>query len=102
MPNIALMGPKFMVSPLSIAEVDVYPCDSTLQSRETLAKISSREEHAIVFMIERYSTELKEDIEAIEEKGINVLLLPDHRGSIGLFREMLHGLIRKATGASQI
>lgn len=100
--KIALLGPKFMVSPLSAAGVEVFPCDSTLQSRETLADLSARGEHAVAFMIERYSLELKEEIEAAEEKGLNILLLPDHRGSIGLYREMLEGLMKKATGAAQL
>lgn len=102
MSKLALLGPKFIVGPLSAAGVEVFPCDSTRQSRETLAKLTAQQEHAIIFMIERYARELVEDIETAEEKGLNVLLLPDHRGSIGLFKEMLENLIKKATGASNL
>ncbi len=102
MSKIAFLGPKFMVAPLSAAGVEVFPCDSTLQSRETLAELIKKGEHAVAFMIERYSLELKEEIEAAEEKGLNILLLPDHRGSMGFYREMLEGLIKKATGAAQL
>lgn len=102
MSKLALIGPKFMVAPLSAAGVEAFPCDSTLQSRETLARLTGEGKHAVVFMIERYATDLKPEIEAAEEKGMNVLLLPDHRGSIGLASEMLYGLIKKATGASPV
>lgn len=99
MSKIALLGPKFMFSALAAAGVDVFSCDSTLQSRQRLAELADRGEHEIIFMDERYSSELRAEIEAAEEKGLNIVLLPDHRGSTGLFREMLHELIRKATGA---
>jgi hypothetical protein len=56
--------------------------------------------HAIVFLNERYAGELQAEIDDAEDKGLNVLLLPDHRGSTGLYREMLQALIRKATGAN--
>lgn len=102
MSKMALLGPKFIVSPLSASGIEVFPCDSTLQSRQKLAELAEQQEHGIVFMIERYATELKSEIEEAEEKGLNILLLPDHRGSIGLFQEMLHNLIKKATGAAQI
>lgn len=99
MSKIALLGPKSLYSALAAAGVDVFPCDSTLQSQRRLAELSAQGEHAILFMAERYSSELTTEIEAAEAKGLNIVLLPDHRGSTGLFKEMLDGLIRRATGA---
>ena len=99
MSKIAMLGPKFIYSALAAAGVDVFPCDSTLQSQQRLSELAERGDHEIVFMAERYSSELTTEIEAAEAKGLNIVLLPDHRGSTGLFREKLHGLIRRATGA---
>ena len=93
MSRIALLGPKLMTGPLAGAGIDVFPCDSTMQSRHTLADLSSRGEHGIIFMIERYARELAADIAAAEEKGSNIMLLPDHRGSIGLHQEALKRII---------
>lgn len=102
MSKIALLGPRLMVHPFRATGIEVFACDSSRQSRKTLAELTGRGEHVIIFMIERYAGELVEDIAAAEEKGLNILLLPDHRGSIGLYKEMLDGLIKKAAGAVKV
>lgn len=102
MSKIALLGPKYLINPLSAAGIDVMACDSGKLGSEILRKLVSQGEHAIIFIAERLAVELKEDIETAEKKDMNIVLLPDHRGSIGLFQETLESLIRKATGALKV
>jgi len=97
--KIALVGPKYLVNPLSACGIDVAACETEKHGSEILKDLVLRGEHRIIFIIERLAVELKEEIEAAEKKDINIVLVPDHRGSVGLFREILEGLIKKATGA---
>jgi len=98
--KIAFIGPTQMVSPLWTSGVDVYGCDSPLEADNALSKIYSSKEYGLIFITEKLGLEIKEKISGIENK-INVVLLPDHNGSIGFFKERLQNLIKQATGAMQ-
>jgi vacuolar-type H+-ATPase subunit F/Vma7 len=100
MSKLALIGPRALVRPLAAAGVDVFPADSTPEGQQALATISAQGEHEIVLLTERYAPDLQAEIAAAEAGGLNILLLPDHRGSTGLYREQLDQLVRKATGAA--
>ncbi|MFA5113850.1 MAG: V-type ATP synthase subunit F [Candidatus Margulisiibacteriota bacterium] len=100
MSRIALLGPKALVDPLAAAGIDVFPCDSTPESQRTLAALGAGGRHEIVLLTERYAADLSPEIAAGEQQGLNILLIPDHRGSTGLYREQLDQLVRKATGAA--
>jgi vacuolar-type H+-ATPase subunit F/Vma7 len=100
MSKIAFIGPKYLAAPLSAAGIDTFSCDSAQQGHNIFTTILGQKEHAIVFITERTALELKENIGEAEKQGINVVLLPDHRGTTGAAREELQNLIRRATGAA--
>ncbi|MFH1387633.1 MAG: V-type ATP synthase subunit F [bacterium] len=100
MSNIALIGPKYLIAPLSSSGIDTFYCDSSPQGEDIFNNIIVKGNHTIVFITEQTAMEITPSIKAAEDQGINVVLLPDHRGGIGLFNEDLDRLISKATGAS--
>ena len=102
MSKIAFLGPNHLVAPLSATGIDVAACETGKHGCEMLKKLTIQGEHSIIFITERLGAAIREEIESAEKKDINIVLLPDHRGSIGLFREMFIGLIRKATGALKL
>jgi len=102
MSKIALLGPKYLVAPLAAAGIDVAACESESHGCKMLGEFLSGGEHAIIFITESLAVEMQKEIEAAEKEGANIVSLPDHRGSIGFFKERLENLIKKATGAAQI
>ncbi|MBU0630109.1 MAG: hypothetical protein KKC80_04225 [Candidatus Margulisbacteria bacterium] len=93
MSKIAFLGPKEIVTPLAASGIDIFPCDSVSHSCQNLSALLHKKEHSIIFVTERLAAEIPETIKEAEKKEINVVLLPDHRGSIGLFKELAEGLL---------
>jgi vacuolar-type H+-ATPase subunit F/Vma7 len=91
MPKIALIGPRPLVAPLAAAGIDVFT---------DFKAIADSGDYPLIFVTEREAAELKEEIATAEERGSNVVLLPDGRGSTGAVREELDRLIKQATGAT--
>ena len=98
MSDILLMGPKKLVDPLSFCGIDIEACDSGVAGCEMIRNAA----HPIVFVTERLAKEMVEELTAAEKRGQNIVLLPDHRGTTGFYKEKLEELIKKATGASKI
>jgi len=93
MSKIALLGPRALVEPLSACGIDTLPCDSRLSGCSHLKELIDQGRHEVLLVTERLAQELPEELLAAEKKNINVLLLPDHLGSVGLYQEKLKGLI---------
>ena len=98
MSDILLVGPKKMVEPLAACGIDVLACDSRRQGCEIIGQTV----HPIVFITERLAFELQAEITSAEEKGDNIVVLPDHRGTTGYYQDLLGQLIKRATGAAKI
>lgn len=98
--ELALIGPKALVSPLGLAGIDVFGCESAAGSCQALAQATSSGKYGIIFITENLAEEIKEEVAAAEKAGANLVFLPDHQGSSGFFKEFLHNLLKKATGAA--
>ncbi|MGB9612768.1 MAG: V-type ATP synthase subunit F [Candidatus Margulisiibacteriota bacterium] len=102
MSKIAFLGPKALVLPLGASGLETFACETTAQAKKTFSTLVEKEDFAIIFITERLAAEMLEEIELAEEKDINIMVLPDHRGSTGLFKERIEKLIKKATGALRV
>ena len=101
MSNIAFIGPCQMVSPLKLSGIDVFGCETTSNLSELLGTLYSSKKYEVIFITERMAIECQDKIKELENK-INIVLLPDHKGSTGFFKEKLNNLIKQATGAVNI
>lgn len=93
MSKIALLGPAYLTEPLKACGIDAVACDSGPAGCAHLKSILEKREHAVVFITERLARDFSEEILAAEEKDLNIVLLPDHHGSLGMYKEKLKGLI---------
>jgi vacuolar-type H+-ATPase subunit F/Vma7 len=93
MSKIALLGPSSLTEPLKACGIEAFACDSGPAGSSHLKALFEKREHAVVFITERLAREFPEEIAAAEEKELNVVLLPDHHGSLGMYKEKLKGLI---------
>lgn len=98
MSNIALIGPSYMVNPLKAAGIEVFGADTVTAARQGIEKVLSSENYRIVFISEGLALECSDCVSRLKEK-LNLVLLPDLKGSVGLFKEKIEKLIRTATGA---
>jgi vacuolar-type H+-ATPase subunit F/Vma7 len=94
-----LIGPEALVRPLGLAGIDVFGCDSAESSCQALSKAAASGKYGMIFITENLAEEIKGEVAAAESAGANLVFLPDHRGSSGFFKEFLHDLLKKATGA---
>ena len=101
MSKITLIGQDYLVAPLAATGIDVFACASARQGCERLTQVIKNKDHSIIFITESIAQDFMPEIEAAEKEEVNIVLLPDHKGSLGLFRERLRGLINKAAGAAK-
>lgn len=101
--RVKFIAPKYLIAPLAILGIDTYPADSEAEARTALEKVTEKKEPALIFLSERLAVDLQPDIEKINQKpDINVVLIPDNRGSTGLAASQIHRLVRNSIGAEVI
>jgi vacuolar-type H+-ATPase subunit F/Vma7 len=101
--KIKMIGPKYLVSPLALLGIEVYPADSEAQAKKALASLGSANEAALIFISERIAVDLQAEIGALNKNPeINVVLIPDNRGGVGLASGKINNLIRNSIGAEII
>lgn len=98
--KIALIGHPFMVKALRNTGIDVFGCDNECNLEKILDNIVYSKEYAVAFITEKLAATCLEKISLLESK-LNIVLIPDHLGSTGLFKEKLDNLIKLATGTSK-
>ena len=101
--KIKFIGPKYLMDPLTILGIEVYPADSGSEARSALAAAAGNGQPALIFITENISTDLGREIDSLnQDTNINVVLIPDNQGSIGLSRTMVNDLIKNSIGAEII
>ena len=98
MSNIALIGPGYLVGPLKAGGIEVFGADTVSAAEQAIEKVLDSEKYLVVFITEGLALACAQCVAKLKEK-LNLVLLPDSRGSVGLFKEKLEKLIREATGA---
>jgi vacuolar-type H+-ATPase subunit F/Vma7 len=104
MHKIKIIGPKYMVSPLAILGIEACPAENRSEAQAALEAASGRKaDPALIFITERLAHELQEEIKMINLRPeMNVVLIPDNQGSIGLANSQIHDLVRNSIGAEVI
>lgn len=101
--KIKFIGPKYLMGPLTILGIEAYPADSEGEAKSALDAAVRKKEPALIFITERISVNLGREIDVLnEDPNINVVLIPDNQGSIGLSRTKINDLIRNSIGAEII
>lgn len=101
--KIKIIAPKYLIAPLAILGLDTYPAESEAESRSALEKATGKKEPTLIFITERLAVNLQSEIARLNQKpDINIVLIPDNRGSTGLAASQIHTLVRNAIGAEVI
>ena len=103
MHKLKIIGPKDLVSALAILGIETYPVENEGEAKLALEKASGQKDSALIFITERLAVDLEAEIDKLNKNpNINVVLIPDNRGSTGLAASRIHGLIKNSIGAEVI
>ena len=103
MHKIKFIAPKYLISPLALLGIETYPSENETEAKAQLETIAEKKEPALIFITERLATYLKEEIDKLNRKAdINVVLIPDNRGSSGVAADEINKLVKNSIGAEVI
>jgi vacuolar-type H+-ATPase subunit F/Vma7 len=103
MHKIKIIAPKYLIEPLAILGIEIYPADSESEAKLSLERATEKKEPALIFFSERLAVDLGFEIEKLNKNpDINVVLIPDNRGSVGFAASQLQALVRNSIGAEVI
>jgi V/A-type H+-transporting ATPase subunit F len=103
MHKIKMIAPKYLIQPLALLGIELFPAESEAEARAALESACAKNEPALIFITERLAVDLQDEIGRLNRKPeLNLVLIPDNRGSIGLAAEQIHNLVRNSIGAEVI
>ena len=103
MAKIKFIGPKYLVAPLAILGIAIFPADNEAEAQIALATATKKKEPGIIFITEHLAVDLGEQIDKLNQRpDLNIVLIPDSRGSTGLASNKIDILIKRAIGADVI
>ncbi|MDR0905349.1 MAG: V-type ATP synthase subunit F [Oscillospiraceae bacterium] len=99
--KIAVMGGADTVLGFKALGLDTYPVSSDDEARRVFKRLTEPDEkYAIIYMEERLSQTLAEEISEYNDKPVPaVILIPGRDGSMGLGLTALHNAVMRAVGA---
>jgi len=101
--KIKIIAQKYLIGLLKIIGLETYPADSEAEAKKALELATAKKEPALIFISERLAVDLQEEIRLLNKKAeINIVAIPDNRGSIGLEAGRIQNLIKNSIGAEVI
>ena len=103
MHKIKIIAPKHLIAPLAILGIETFPAESESEASAALEKATSKKEPALIFIAERLAAEVQETIDKLNQRpDMNIVAIPDNRGSTGHAASQIHNLVRNSIGAEVI
>ena len=101
--KIKIIAPKYLIGPLALMGLELYPADSENEARSALYSAAQKKEPGLIFISERLAADLQADISKINQTAeINVVMIPDNQGSTGLAETEINNLVKNSIGAEVI
>jgi len=103
MQKIKIIAPEYLIKPLSILGIELYPAEDEKAGKSALAAATQNHEAVLIFITERLATGLMPEINQLNlHPSINIVPIPDNQGSIGLASSRINSLIRNSIGAEVV
>jgi V/A-type H+-transporting ATPase subunit F len=97
--NIAIIGDEDSISCFYAVGVDVYPAERPDEVKAVFQKVS-KQAYAIIFVTEQSARHIEAELQEIAWQPIpSVVLIPNHRGSLGLGQRVIRDVVKRAVGA---
>jgi V/A-type H+-transporting ATPase subunit F len=100
MNKIIFIGQKYLIAPLELLGIETLPAENGTEALSALNTAIAKSTSALIFMTETVGLDLEKEIETFNRRPeINIVLIPDNRGSLGLGRVKINKLITNSIGA---
>ena len=98
--KIKIIAPEYLIAPLKLLGIETYPAEDESSARTALENATSTREPSLIFIIERLAADLAFEINNLNQQpDMNVVLIPDNRGSTGLSMSQIDNLVKNSIGA---
>ncbi|MBN2058595.1 MAG: hypothetical protein JW782_07350 [Candidatus Saganbacteria bacterium] len=103
MHKIKMIAPKYLVAPLAILGIETYPANSEAEARTALERAGENKEPALILITEQLAVDLQAEISLLNRRPeLNIVMIPDNQGSIGLAFDQINELVKNSIGAEVI
>ena len=96
--KIAIVGDKDSILPFKILVFDVYPCHEAQSARKTIDELAG-DQFGIIYVTEAIASQIPETIRRYDaEISPAIILIPNHKGSLGIGKSRIQENVEKAVG----
>lgn len=96
--KIGVVGEKDVVTPFQIIGFDAYPVADATEARQTIDKMAG-ESYGVIYLTESVAKEIPDTIERYDTMVTPaVILIPSHKGSLGIGKKRINDNVEKAIG----
>ena len=98
MNKLAFIGPKVLAKMLKLQGIDTFAAERETEALSALQIIFKSKVYRVVFITEALAEEVKDLDAYLTNPQINVMIIPDNRGTTGVMQEKINQLIKEAIG----
>lgn len=96
--KIAVVGDKDSILPFKILGFNVFPCHEVQTARKMIDELAE-DEVGIIYVTEAIASQIPETIRRYDaEISPAIILIPNHKGSLGIGKSRIQENVEKAVG----
>lgn len=96
--KIGVVGEKDVVIPFQIIGFDAYPVNDSTEARQTIDKLA-QEKYGVIYLTETIAKEIPDTIARYDTQVVPaIILIPSHKGSLGIGKQRVNENVEKAVG----
>ncbi|MFC5631509.1 MULTISPECIES: V-type ATP synthase subunit F [Streptococcus] len=96
--KIAVVGDKDSILPFKMIGFDIFDAKTSRVARQTIDQLA-QDNYGIIYVTESLAQEIPETLERYRSQAVPaVILIPDHKGSLGLGMQNIQDNVEKAIG----
>lgn len=96
--KIGVVGEKDVVIPFQIIGFDAYPVNDSAEARQTIDRLA-QEKYGVIYLTETIAKEIPDTIARYDTEVVPaVILIPSHKGSLGIGKQRVNDNVEKAVG----
>ncbi|MGY4104341.1 V-type ATP synthase subunit F [Ignavigranum ruoffiae] len=98
--KIGIIGNKDAILPFRIIGFDIYPVLTASEAKETIKQLAE-ENYGIIYLTEDFAQQIPDTIKYYDTQVTPaIILLPSHRGNLGIGLQRIQDNVEKAVGAN--
>ncbi|WP_162012399.1 V-type ATP synthase subunit F [Streptococcus sp. S784/96/1] len=96
--KIAVVGDKDSILPFKMIGFDIFDAKTSRVARQTIDQLA-QDNYGIIYVTESLAQEIPETLERYRSQAVPaIILIPNHKGSLGLGMQNIQDNVEKAIG----